>query len=76
MSETFGRAMSQQARKTCSECGAPVRWVDAAQAREHGMDPDEAKEFLGVDSVDDLDIWVCTKCDNGGVMGPAEGAWF
>jgi hypothetical protein len=58
------------ARKSCSECGAPVRWVDAAGAREHGMDVEEALGFLGARSVDEVECWVCTVCDNAGVMGP------
>ena len=62
---------NKMARKSCSECGAPVRWVDAAEAREHGMNVDEAVAFLEVDSVTDVECWVCTSCDNAGVMGPA-----
>lgn len=64
-------AFNQLARKSCSECGAPVRWVDAATAEERGMKVTEALGFLGVASVDQVECWVCTACDNAGVMGPA-----
>lgn len=52
-------------------CGSPVSWVDAATARSLGMDVDEALRFLNVSSVDEVECWVCTACDNAGVMGPA-----
>lgn len=58
------------ARKSCSECGAPVKWVDVDAARAHGMDVHEALGFLGVSSTYDVECWVCTACDNAGVMGP------
>lgn len=63
-------AFNQMARKSCSACGAPVRWVDAAAAEVHGMDVEEALGFLG-STVDQVEWWVCTACDNAGVMGPA-----
>jgi hypothetical protein len=63
-------AFSRMARKSCSECGAPVRWVDDATAEGHGMDVEGALGFLG-SSVDQVEWWVCTACDNAGVMGPA-----
>lgn len=43
--------------------------VDAAAAAEHGMDVDQAVQFLGGGSADGLQFWVCTSCDNAGVMG-------
>jgi hypothetical protein len=61
-------AFNRAARKSCSECGAPVRWVDAAAAAEHGLDVDQAVQFLG-GSAAGLEFWVCTSCDNAGVMG-------
>lgn len=63
-------AFNQMARKSCSECGAAVRWVDAAAAERHGMDVEKALGFLGA-SGDQVEWWVCTACDNAGVMGPA-----
>ena len=62
-------AFGQMARESCSECGAPVWWVDAPTAEGHGMDV-EALGFLGC-SVEQVEWWVCTTCDNAGVMGPA-----
>lgn len=69
--QTAGSVFNRLARKSCSECGAPVKWVDAEAARAHGMDVQEALGFLGVSSADDVECWVCTGCDNAGVMGPA-----
>ena len=64
---------NQMARKSCSECGAPVEWVTGAEAESRGHDLTGGLEFLGLDSVPGKDIWVCTKCDNFGIMGPTEG---
>lgn len=65
-------ALSRTIRSKCDQCGAPVKWVGPDEATEQGMDLNEAKAFLGVDDVAGLDVWVCTRCDNGGVMGKAE----
>lgn len=62
---------NRTARKTCSECGAAVKWVDAQAARDHGLDLDKALGFLGTSSPEEVECWVCTACDNAGVMGPA-----
>lgn len=64
--------LSRTFRSSCNECGAPVKWVGAEEASAHGMDLVEAARQLGVPSVEGLDVWVCTRCDNGGVMGGAE----
>ena len=66
---TTGSGFNQLARKTCTECDAPVRWVDAAAAAAHGFSVNEAIAFLGGGSADTLEFWVCTNCDNAGVMG-------
>lgn len=68
--------MSRTARQACDQCQAPVKWVGAEEAKAHGMDVTEALGFLGVSSAEGLDIWICTRCDNGGVMGKAEGGWL
>ena len=57
-------------RATCSECGGPIRWVDAAAAAEHGLDVDQALEFLD-SGRDDVEWWVCTLCPGGGVLSAA-----
>lgn len=65
---------NQLARKCCSECGAPVRWVDVAEARAHGMDVDQALAFFDMSPQDAefAEWWVCTGCDNAGLMGPPQ----
>jgi hypothetical protein len=63
---------NSHARKTCSACGAHVEWVDADTAIAHGMDVSEGLKFLGA-SVRDVQFWVCSSCDNAGIMGPIEG---
>lgn len=61
------------ARKSCTECNAPVEWVDEATMRERSDMPiDEAAEAFGVPT-SQLTFWVCSNCDNAGVMGPAQG---
>lgn len=69
--QTPGSMFNRMARKSCSVCGAPVKWVDVEAAKAHGMDVQEALGFLGVASTDEVECWVCTACDNAGVMGPA-----
>lgn len=69
--QTSGSVFNRLARKSCSECRAAVRWVDVEAARAHGMDVEEALGFLGVSCAEDVECWVCTACDNAGVMGPS-----
>jgi len=64
-------AFSPLARRKCSACGASIKWVGAEEATAQGMDVNHALQFLGLELPDDADIWICTKCDNGGVMGAA-----
>lgn len=60
------------ARKSCTECNAPVEWVDEATMRERSdMAIGEVAEALGVPT-SQLTFWVCSNCDNAGVMGPAQ----
>jgi hypothetical protein len=59
------------ARRACDQCGAPVRWTDGDSARAHGMNVEEAVSFMGVPEAD-MQFWVCTKCDQSGVMGPPQ----
>lgn len=66
---------NQTARKACSQCGAPVRWTDAAGAEAHGMKASEAAEYMGY-PVEALDFWVCTECDESGAFGPATAGGF
>jgi len=33
----------------------------------------QAAVSLGLADINGLDVWVCTRCDNTGVMGPTEG---
>ena len=65
-------ALNRMARSSCDRCGADVDWVDADRARAHGVDLDEAAAFFRLPHVNGLDIWICARCDNGGVMGPPE----
>lgn len=65
-------AWAHQMRTACDECGAAVRWVDVDEATRHGLDVADAARALGVSSIEGLDVWVCTRCDNAGVMGPTE----
>lgn len=65
-------AWAHQMRTACDECGAAVRWVDADEAARHGLDVADAARALGVASIDGLDVWVCTRCGNAGVMGPTQ----
>lgn len=63
---------NQMARTSCSECGAGIEWLTGAEATQRGIDLDGALEFMGVSEVTGRDVWVCTRCDNFGVMGPPE----
>lgn len=65
-------ALSRMARPSCDQCGAAVKWVGPEEATAHGMNVAQALQWHGVASADGLDIWICTRCDNGGVMGPTE----
>ena len=66
--------LNRMMRKTCTECGAPVKWVDATAAAEHGLDVDQALQFIGgADS--SAEFWVCTSCDNAGVLAGATGSF-
>jgi len=37
------------------------------------VDLAQAAVSLGLADINGLDVWVCTRCDNTGVMGPTEG---
>lgn len=63
---------AHQMRTTCDECGAKVRWVGVEEAAAHGLDVEDAARALGVPTIAGLDVWVCTGCDNAGVMGPTQ----
>lgn len=60
------------ARRSCSQCGAPVEWVDAATALERAPRLGEAVEQLGGPGAA-LQFWLCTSCGESGVMGAAFG---
>jgi hypothetical protein len=38
-----------------------------------GLGLAQAAVSLGLADIKGLDVWVCTRCDNTGVMGPIEG---
>lgn len=63
---------NQMARKSCSECGASVEWINGDEASQRGIDLEDAMQFLGLASVPGRDVWACTRCDNYGLMGPTE----
>lgn len=67
----FG-GFNQLARSSCDNCGAAVEWITGDEAAGRGIDLTDALEFLDVSQVVEKDVWVCTSCDNYGVMGPAE----
>ena len=54
-------------RTHCDNCGAPVKWVDGVAASEYGLDVQTAAKFNG-STVEQMDFWVCTKCDYAGAM--------
>src|SRR5688572_26786091 len=53
---------------TCHYCGSAVDWLDTNRARAIGMDLASAVESLGVSSVDQLDMWICIRCEGGGIL--------
>ena len=74
---TFGSdaSFNHAVRKSCSERGAPVKWVDAEAASAHGLDVDQALQFVGARSAQEVEFWICTSCDNAGVMGGASSSF-
>jgi hypothetical protein len=68
--------LNRLARSSCDECGAPVEWVTGVEAEERGVDLAGGMEFLGVTDIPGKDVWLCTNCDNFGIMGPAESDFF
>lgn len=56
---------NRMARRSCSECGSPVEWVDEDQARARGIDATGAHEVIGAGA---LEFWCCTSCDQHGAM--------
>jgi len=56
-------------RDNCSECGAPVEWIDPAQLA--NLDRTrylEYKRKFGVELLLGADAWVCTECSANGVV--------
>jgi len=51
---------------------APER-ASALGRQKGGLDLAQAAVSLGLADINGLDVWVCTRCDNTGVMGPTEG---
>jgi hypothetical protein len=70
-----GARLNRAVRKSCSECGASVKWVDAEAASAHGLDVEQALQFVGARSAQDVEFWICTTCDNAGVMGGASSSF-
>lgn len=61
---------------TCHSCGSEVDWLDGNRAAGVGVDLDRLVEFFRVKSVDELDTWMCTNCDDGGTLSRVEtGLW-
>lgn len=65
--------LNRMIRNTCAECGAPVKWVDAAAA-EHSFDVEQAQRFIG-GSASGAEFWACTSCGNAGVLDGAMGSF-
>ena len=66
----FSVPLAQVMRTHCSECGAPVEWLTAAEARNRSIDIGPALQFLGIS--EPAEVWTCPRCNNFGVMGPSE----
>lgn len=62
-----GSGFNRLARSSCSECGAPIEWVDEAEARRRDFDVDQARQFVGAST---LEVWFCTSpaCGEAGAM--------
>jgi hypothetical protein len=75
---TFGAPddFNRLARPTCDECGSSVEWMTGAEAEARGVDLAGGMEFLGVTDIPGEDVWLCTKCDNYGIMGSPESDIF
>jgi hypothetical protein len=68
--EEFDGDRNRMFRKTCPDCGGAITWTDESGAREHGMDVDQALEFIGAPRDGSLEWWICETCGNAGLMGP------
>lgn len=66
------RPFSQMAHSTCDQCGSPLK-ASALRRQKGGLALLQAAVSLGLADINGLDVWVCTRCDNTGVMGPTEG---
>lgn len=60
-------------RTRCPQCNERVRWITVEEAQNNGVDLASALAFFE-DAADE--VWVCTACDNFGVMGPTEHGTF
>ena len=67
------RPFSQMAHSTRDQCGSPLKERRPWGGRRGGLDLAQAAVSLGLADINGLDVWVCTRCDNTGVMGPTEG---
>ena len=66
--------MAHLMRTHCTECGSSVQWLSTEEARQRGIDLAPALQFFGEDKP--ADVWVCSSCDNFGVMGTTVGGFF
>jgi hypothetical protein len=61
------------ARQSCSECGMPVRWVDAEDLKEVRPGPiAEFIEVFGTRALQTAGAWICPNCDAFGLTSPPE----
>lgn len=60
--------LAQIMRTHCTECGSPVQWLTVEEAQARGIDLGPALALFEGDA----EVWVCTACDNFGVMGGTE----
>jgi hypothetical protein len=56
-------------RPGCSQCGSPIEWLTTEQAATRGIDLGPALAFFELERGEQADVWVCTRCNEFGVMG-------
>lgn len=76
-SETPESPLLLSVRKTCDECGGPIRWVQVAELER--LRPGSYSGFADFYGEEALhpSAWVCVQCENYGVFGTEhfEGDW-